>query len=408
MVQVLQGVRVLEVAQYIFVPSAGVILAEWGADVIKIEHPVRGDGQRGLARASGLALNADRNPVIEHANRGKRSVGIDIATSEGRALLFEIAKTSDIFLTNYLPAVRKKLGIDVEDLRAINPNIIYVRGSAYGEKGGERDVGGYDFTAFWARSGIGFSMSPPELEVPLSPSIGGFGDSIGGMNIAAGVMAALYHRRQTGEALEVDVSLLSTAWWSAGVAVNTASLTGNAPKNRMPRSGSAPGNPLIGNFKTSDGQTIALFCMQPGPYFRNLFEHLDRPELAEDPRFCDAHVLMQNWQELSEIMVAIFAKRDFAFWRQHLKTFTGQWAPVQSFQDLVADAQPLANGMLAEVEAVDGGEPMRIARGPVQFNQEPCPVRRAPQASEHTETFLLELGLDWERLESLKVAGVIT
>ena len=281
MVQVLQGVRVLEVAQFIFVPSAGVILAEWGADVVKIEHPVRGDGQRGLARASGLAIDPDRNPVIEHANRGKRSVGIDISTPEGLALLLEIAKTSDIFLTNYLPGVRKKLGIDVEQLRAVNPNIIYVRGSAYGEKGDERDIGGYDFTAFWARSGIGYSMTPEEFEVPLSPSIGGFGDSIGGMNIAAGVMAALYHRKQTGEALEVDVSLLSTAWWSAGVAVNTASLTGKAPKNRMPRSGSAPGNPLIGNFKTSDGQTIALFCMQPGPYFRDLCVHLDRPELAE-------------------------------------------------------------------------------------------------------------------------------
>ena len=117
---------------------------------------------------------------------------------------------------------------------------------------------------------------------------------------------------------------------------------------------------------------------------------------------------MQNWQPLSEIFVAVFANQDFAFWRQRLKTFSGQWAPVQSFQDLVADPQPLANGMLAEVEAVDGGEKMRIARGPVQFNQTASPVRRAPQASEHTESFLLELGLDWERLEALKTAGVIT
>jgi crotonobetainyl-CoA:carnitine CoA-transferase CaiB-like acyl-CoA transferase len=258
MVHVLQGVRVLEVAQYVFIPSAGAILAEWGADVIKIEHPVRGDAQRGLARASGLALNEERNPVLEHANSGKRSVGIDIATPEGQALLYEIAKTSDVFMTNYLPSIRKKLGIDVEQLRAINPGIIYVRGSAYGDKGAERDVGGFDFTAFWARSGIGYSMTPEELEVPLMPSIGGFGDSIAAMNIVAGITGALFHLRQTGQAVEVDVSLLSTAWWSAGVAVNQASLTGKAPKNRMPKAGGSPGNPFTGRPLPCSSCSLAL------------------------------------------------------------------------------------------------------------------------------------------------------
>lgn len=408
MVEILAGVRVLEVAQYIFIPSAGAILAEWGADVIKIEHPIRGDAQRGLVRASGIAVNEDRNPVLEHANSGKRSVGIDIATDEGRALLYEIAKTCDVFMTNYLPGIRDKLGIDVEQLRAINPNIIYVRGSAYGEQGPERDVGGFDFTAFWARSGIGYSMSPEEMDVPLSPSIGGFGDSIAAMNIVAGINGALFHRRQTGEALEVDVSLLSSAWWSAGIAVNQASLTGRAPKNRMPKSGGAPGNPFIGNFKTSDGQTIALFMMQPGPYIRTLFAHLGQPHLADDPRFSDALALMKNWQDASAIMAEAFAARDFAYWRNHLKTFPGQWAPVQSFMDFVEDEQALANGMLADVEAADGGEPMRVARGPVTFNQTPADVHRAPQASEHTESFLLELGVDWERLNELKAKGVIT
>jgi crotonobetainyl-CoA:carnitine CoA-transferase CaiB-like acyl-CoA transferase len=408
MTKILQGVRVLEVAQYIFIPSAGAILAEWGADVIKIEHPVRGDAQRGLVRASGIAVNEDRNPVLEHANSGKRSVGIDIATAEGQALLYEIAKTCDVFMTNYLPSIRDKLGIGVKQLRAINPNIIYVRGSAYGEQGPERDTGGFDFTAFWARSGIGYSMTPDEMDVPLSPSIGGFGDSIAAMNIVAGITGALFHRRQTGEAMEVDVSLLSSAWWSAGIAVNQASLTGKAPKNRMPRSGGAPGNPFIGNFKTSDGQTIALFMMQPGPYIRTLFEHLSLPHLPDDARFADAPALMKNWQEASTIMAEAFASHDFAYWRRQLKTFPGQWAPVQSFIDFVADEQALANGMLADVEALDGGEPMRVARGPVTFNQTPADVTRAPQASEHTEAFLLELGLDWARLEALKAKGVIT
>ena len=407
MIQVMKGVRVLEVAQFIFVPSAGAILAEWGADVIKIEHPVRGDAQRGLARAGGISLNSDRNPVLEHANRGKRSVGLDISTEEGQRLLYEIAKTADVFLTNYLPSIRQKLKIDVADLRAVNPDIIYARGSAHGEKGEERNLGGFDATSFWARSGIANAMSPPELAAPLMPGVGGFGDSIGGMNIAAGVAAALYHRRGTGEALEVDVSLLSTAWWSSGVGVNTASLSGNVMRNRMPQIGSSPFCPFIGQYKTSDGETISLFTMQPGPHFRSLFSHIGRPELADDPRFNTAEALTRNWQAVSEHLVEAFASQPFAHWREHLKSYSGQWAPVQSFQDFAKDPQALANDMLLEVEAVDGGDPMRLVRGPVQFNLEPSHTTRAPQASEHTETVLLELGIAWDRMERLKSTGII-
>jgi crotonobetainyl-CoA:carnitine CoA-transferase CaiB-like acyl-CoA transferase len=407
MIRVFEGVRVLEVAQFIFVPSAGVILAEWGADVIKIEHPVRGDAQRGLSRVGGTAIDADRNPVIEHANRGKRSVGIDVSTPEGQALIYAIAKTADVFLTNYLPSIRQKLKIDVEHLRAANPNIIYVRGSALGEKGAERNQGGFDATAFWSRSGIANSVTPEELEVPLMPGIGGFGDSIGGMNLAAGVSAALYHRGRTGQALEIDASLLSSAWWAAGVAINTATFARKVTRNRMPTAGGAPGNPFIGNFKTADGKAINLFTMQPGPHFRSLFEHLGRPELADDVRFCDAQAIMKNWQAASSYLVEAFAARPFAYWREHLKTYSGQWAPVQSFLEFAADEQALANGMLIDVQAADGGAPMRVASGPVQFNQEPSTATRAPEASEHTETFLTEIGLDWEQISRLKAAGII-
>ena len=153
MTQVMQGVRVLEVAQFTFVPAAGGVLTDWGADVIKIEHPVRGDSQRGIQMLQRLAVNPQRSSLMQHPNRGKRSVGVDVSTPEGQALLYEIAKTCDVFLTNYLPAQRQKLKIDLEHIRAANPNIIYVRGSAYGDKGPEREKGGFDSTAFWARGG---------------------------------------------------------------------------------------------------------------------------------------------------------------------------------------------------------------------------------------------------------------
>jgi crotonobetainyl-CoA:carnitine CoA-transferase CaiB-like acyl-CoA transferase len=156
-----------------------------------------------------------------------------------------------------------------------------------------------------------------------------------------------------------------------------------------------------------DGKAINLFTMQPGSHCRSLFEHIGHPELADDVRFCDAQALMKNWRAASDCLVEAFAARPFAYWREHLKTYTGQWAPVQSFLEFAADEQALANGMLIDIQASDGGAPMRVASGPVQFNQEPSTTTRAPEASEHTETFLKEIGLEWDQISELKAAGII-
>ncbi|RYD95533.1 MAG: CoA transferase [Sphingomonadales bacterium] len=402
----MKGVRVIEVAQFSFVPCAGAILADWGADVIKIEHPDRADAQRSFTRFNDSDLDPNFNPIVEHANRGKRSVGIDLTHAEGQALLYEICRSADVFLTNYLPATRQKLRIDAEHVRAANPRIVYARGSAFGDKGPDRERAGFDASAFWAHGGIGHSLSPREFDFPLNLGLPAFGDLQGAMYLAGGIAAALFGRQQGGEPAEVDVSLLSTAWWGAGLGVEMGLLTGEFNRPGLPGPGGIP-NPFWGNFITSDGKAIALMVLQPEAYIAEVFAHLGLPELASDPRFSTTRALLENAAAANAFIIAAFGARPLAYWREHLRTMRGQWAVVQSLLDLAVDDQALANDMLVEIESPADGPPMQLVRGPVQFDHEPLRTQRAPQAWEHTETFLLELGIEWERLAELKACGAI-
>src|SRR5499426_1805358 len=286
MTAVMQGVRILEVAEHTFVPAASALLADWGAEVVKIEHVERGDAMRGLA-SSGLAImGSNVHVLLEHSNRGKQSLGLDLTSEDGLAILYKLAATCDVFLTNKLPSVRTKLAIDVDDIRAHNPDIIYVRGTGQGERGPDADKGSYDSLAYWARAGVAMGAKRPEYDLMPVPPAPGFGDSIGGMAIAGGILGALFHRERTGQGTVVDVSLFGTGLWAMGQAM-ALSLVLKMPWAAPPADRPAF-NPLTRNYETKDGRMLAFTCLQPGKYWPLLCDTLERPDLKEDPRFADA------------------------------------------------------------------------------------------------------------------------
>src|SRR5436853_1194273 len=248
MSNVMEGVRILEVAEHTFVPAASALLADWGAEVIKIEHVERGDAMRGLLSSGIAAIGGTKvHILLEHSNRGKRSLGLNLTSEEGLDILYKLAATSDVFLTNKLPSVRKKLKIDVEDIRAHSPRIIYVRGTGHGERGPDADKGSYDSLAFWARAGVAIGAMRPEYDLVPVPPAPGFGDSIGAMTIAGGIMGALFHRERTGAATIIDVSLLGTGLWAMGQAIALSLLLDKpwAP----PPVDMLTGNPLSRNYQ---------------------------------------------------------------------------------------------------------------------------------------------------------------
>jgi crotonobetainyl-CoA:carnitine CoA-transferase CaiB-like acyl-CoA transferase len=397
-------VRVVDLATHVFVPMAGAVLTEWGAEVTKIEHPETGDPYRSLVTAGLHKLHAGVDTSFQSANRGKRSVAIDLKQPDGRRLLSRLLENADVFATNLRADARRRLRIEVDDVRADNPAIIYVRGTAFGARGPDADRGGYDAGAYWARSGMQYVLTGPEENWPAATRPA-FGDVVGGLTIAGAISTALYRRATSGEPSIVDVSLLASGMWQIQTDIVHAGLP-EAPNAHTVPDRYESWNPLMLPYRTADDRFVMLMMLSPDRNWSNLCETIGQPHMASDPRFVDMAARRSNARACTEWLESVFAQRELDQWRRVLASLDGEWAPVQAPHELYDDPQVRANGYIAEVD-VGGDVPLPLVASPVHFDGRPCRPTRAPEHGEHTERVLLELGLSWDEVGALKLRGAI-
>jgi crotonobetainyl-CoA:carnitine CoA-transferase CaiB-like acyl-CoA transferase len=403
MTKPLAGIKVIEVTMWAYVPTAGGVLADWGADVVKIEPP-SGDPMRGLTSwgikpgAYGFTLTWDVY------NRGKRGIVIDLSAPGAADLLYKMVAGADVFLTSLLPAARRKLRIDVEDIRRANPKIIYATGSGQGALGDEAEKGGFDAISFWARSGCSSGATPDDAPYPLGMPAAAFGDVLGGLTLAGGIAAAIAQRERTGKGSVVDGSLLATGMWAMQMNITTAKLIGVPEMPKLARN-SFP-NPLVNCYRTSDGSCVFLCMLQSQRYWAELCRAMGRADLIDDPRFATDAGRATNKTACIAELDRIFAAKTLTEWRAILATQEGQWDVVQRAGDLPVDRQALANGYVQDVEYGDG-RVLTMVSTPVQFDRVPFPIRPAPEHGQHTEEVLMELGMNMDQILEAKVAGIV-
>jgi crotonobetainyl-CoA:carnitine CoA-transferase CaiB-like acyl-CoA transferase len=397
----LEGVRIVELAQFVFVPASAAILADHGAEVIKIEPPT-GDPYRTLKIADGRQT-ADVNFAMEQNNRSKKSVGIDLKTHEGHDVFLRLIETADVFITSIRPDTLDRLGLGLEALRKVNPKLIYVRGNGLGYKGEEANRPGFDASCFWARGGFAGALSiGHDTMVRQRP---GQGDHTAAVAMAMGIVTALFKRERTGEPSLVEVSLLGTAMWVLSSDVTQAQAPTYSPGAMAAVEFKMP---LTRAYKTADERWMQLMFLDPERYWQGLCNHLGHPELADDPRFATVADRAENGRELAGILDTVFGSQPFSHWEAAFAGFDAPWERIQTVQEVLADPQAEANGYVFDVMVRDD-LPVRVVAGPVSIDGSPLHAepRRAPHLGEHTDEVLGALGLNGDCLTALRAAGGI-
>ncbi|HWO93394.1 MAG TPA: CoA transferase [Dehalococcoidia bacterium] len=394
----MEGVKVVEFGVWVAAPSAAALLADWGADVIKIEPP-EGDPFRGLM--AGLS-DSGSNPPFELDNRGKRSVALNLRTVEARAIAYQILAEADVFITNARPAALVRSGLDFPTLSERFPRLIYAQLTGYGADSDERDRAAFDVGAFWARAGIAALLTPDGADFPMQR--GGMGDHTAGAQLCAGICAALYHRERTGEGQRVAVSLARTGVYTIGWDINIALRTGVPPGPMTRRT--IP-NPLIAPYRAGDGRAFWLLMLQGDRHWPDFCRAVGRPDWEHDERFSNLIARAMNCGALSEEIDRVLATKPYAEWAAIFDREDIWYAPVQGPAEVVDDPVMAQAGAFVDVPLGAGGTARMVAT-PVDFDGTPWePGGPVPELGQHTEEVLLELGHDWGEIANLKELGAI-
>lgn len=398
------GVRVVELAQFVFVPGAGAMLADLGAEVIKIEDAQTGDPYRTIVIHDGRQTKS-ANLAMEQNNRSKKSLAIDLKTAEGKEVFLQLIETADVFLTSIRPQAIERLGLGVEALRERNPQLIYARGNGYGFKGAEANRAGFDGSSFWARGGFAHALRAGENVRPVRQRAAQ-GDHTGSISIAFGIASALYRRAMTGEPSVVEVSLLGTAMWVLSADICASQVPNYDESLLYSREFEQP---LARAYATSDNRWVHLMFLDPQRYWPSLCERLDRPELAEDERFRTPDLRASNGRELCAILDELFAAKTADGIRTAFSNWDAPWEFIATIREVAADPQAAANDYLFDVRVSDG-TPVRLVSSPVSIDGKPLQIdpSRAPLMGEHTDAILSDLGLDQDRISELHARKVVS
>ena len=402
----LEGIKVLEVANWVAAPAACAILADLGADVVKIENPATGDPVRSIdVRPNGIIADPPNlNPSFEHLNRGKKSLGIDLGNPDAQAIVRRLAGEADVLVTNLVPERQQRYGLRYEDVRDGNPRLVYVSLTGYGAEGPERDRLGFDYAAFWARSGIMASIG--EQDTPPVQQRPGMGDHATSLAITSAIGMSLYERERSGLGQKIECSLLHTAIWVLGMDVSAA-LDHGQPVRRHSRSG-AP-NPLSNYYRTADDRWVQLVMFDSQRFWPGFCRALGLDDLVEDERFASQDQRAANSPELVSLVADRIVSKPRAELARLLDAENCIWAPVQTVDEITDDPQVRANGYLAELRHPDGGQPFEVIATPAKLSRTPALARTpAPTLGQQTEAELLDLGYTWDEIGALKQKGAIT
>jgi crotonobetainyl-CoA:carnitine CoA-transferase CaiB-like acyl-CoA transferase len=397
-----QGLKVIDCASFIAAPVAATLLADLGADVIKVEPP-GGDPHRTLFQRVGCLPDpalADNNFIWDLNSRHKRSIVLDLKQPAAQAVLHRLAQQADVFITNLPLPVRARLAIDADTLLALNPRLVVASMTAYGETGPEAPKSGFDVTAYWARAGL-MDMVRADHTAPPTRPVPGMGDHPSAVTLFAAITTALYRRERTGRGGLVSTSLMANGLWSNAIQVQ-AQLVGARYPQRLPRSQAT--NPLSNIYQAGCGRWLSMVILNEARQLGPLLQTLGLDDLQDDPRLATAASREAHGPDIVALFDAAFTRHDLATWRRRLDAAGITFGVVGTLADIDDDAQMRAAGALVPYGHRSG---TTVAAPILLHGSTPRPPGPAPGLGEHSRTLLAEAGYSSAQIDHLLTSGVV-